>query len=157
MFTLAMSCVTTSNLPWFMDLTFQVPMQYYSLQHWTLLPSPVTATMGRCFHLGCVSSFFLELVLHWSPVAFWAPTDLGSSSFSVLSSCLSICSWGSQGKNTEMVCIPFSTRPWFVRNVLSRHPGMWNQVDLRKHYYKHSYWRWWNFSWAISNPKIKCC
>ena len=27
----------------------------------------------------------LELFLHWSPVAYWAPTDLGSSSFSVLS------------------------------------------------------------------------
>ena len=27
MFTLAISCLTISNLPWFMDLTFQVPMQ----------------------------------------------------------------------------------------------------------------------------------
>ena len=35
MFTLAISCFTTSNLPWFMDLTFQVPMQYCSLWHWT--------------------------------------------------------------------------------------------------------------------------
>ena len=30
-FTLAISCLTTSNLPWFMGLTFQVPMQYCSL------------------------------------------------------------------------------------------------------------------------------
>ena len=30
-FTLAISCLTTSNLPWFIDLTFQVPMQYCSL------------------------------------------------------------------------------------------------------------------------------
>ena len=29
MFTLAISCFTTSNLPWFMDLILQVPMQYY--------------------------------------------------------------------------------------------------------------------------------
>ena len=29
-FTLAISCLTTSNLSWFMDLTFQVPMQYCS-------------------------------------------------------------------------------------------------------------------------------
>ena len=35
MFTLAISYLTTSNLPWFMDLTFQVPMQHCSLQHWT--------------------------------------------------------------------------------------------------------------------------
>ena len=39
-FTLAISCLTTSNLPWFMDLTFQVPVQYCSLQHQTLLLSP---------------------------------------------------------------------------------------------------------------------
>ena len=32
MFILAISCLTVSNLPWLMDLTFQVPMQYCSLQ-----------------------------------------------------------------------------------------------------------------------------
>ena len=73
-----------------MDLTFQVPMQYCSLQHQTLLPSPVTSTAGWCFHFGSVSSFFLELFLHWSPVAYWAPTNLGSSSFSVISFCFFI-------------------------------------------------------------------
>ena len=51
MFTLAVSCLTTSNLPWFMDLTFLVPMQYCSLQHWTLLLSPVTSTAGYSFLL----------------------------------------------------------------------------------------------------------
>ena len=78
-FTLAISCLTTSNLPWFVDLTFQVPM------HQTLLLSPVTSTTGYCFCFGSIPSFFLELFLHWSPVAFWAPTVQGSSSFSVLS------------------------------------------------------------------------
>ena len=32
----------------------------------------------------------ISLFLHWSPVAHWAPTDLGSSSFSILSFCLFI-------------------------------------------------------------------
>ena len=77
-----------------MDLTFQVPIQYYSLQHWILFPSPVTSTTGYCFCFGSVSSFFLELFLHWSPVAYWAPTDLGSSSFTVLSFCLFILFMG---------------------------------------------------------------
>jgi len=63
-------------------------------QQQTLLPSPVTSTTGCCFCFGSVCSFFLELFLRWSPVAHWAPTNLGSSSFS----------WGSQGKNTEVVC-----------------------------------------------------
>ena len=103
-FTFAISCFTTSNLPWFLDLTFQVPMQYCSLQHQTLLLLPVPSTTGYCFCFGSIPSFFLELLLHWSPVAYWAPTDLGSSSFSVLSFCLFILSWGSQSKNTEGVC-----------------------------------------------------
>ena len=76
-FTLAISCLTTSNLPWFMDLTFQVPMKYCSLQHRTLLLSPVTSTIGCCFCSGTVSSFLLELFLHWSPVTYRALTNLG--------------------------------------------------------------------------------
>ena len=93
-FTLAIPCLITSNLPWFMDLTFQVPMQYYSSQHQTLLLSPVTSTAGCCFCFGSVSSFFLELHFHWSPVAYRAPTNLWGSSFSVLSFCLCILFMG---------------------------------------------------------------
>ena len=87
-----------------MDLTFQVPMQYCSLQHRTLLLSPVASTTGYCFCFVSVSSFFLELFLLWSPVVYWAPTDLVSSSFSILTFCLFMLLWGSQGKNTEVVC-----------------------------------------------------
>ena len=89
-FTLAISYLTTSNLPWFMDLTFQVPMQYCSLYHRTLLLPPVISTTGYYFCFGSIPSFFLELFLHWSPVAYWAPTDPGSSPFSVLLFCLFI-------------------------------------------------------------------
>ena len=103
-FTLAISCLTTSNLPWFMDLTFQVPIQYCSLQHQTLLLSPVTSTTGYCFCFGSFPSFFLELFSHSSPVAYWAPTDLGSSSFGMLSFCPFMLFMSSQGKNTEVVC-----------------------------------------------------
>ena len=77
-----------------MDLTFQVPMQYCSLQHQTLLLSPVTSTTGYCFCFGSIPSFFLELFLLWSPVAYWAPTDLGNSSFSILSFCFFILFMG---------------------------------------------------------------
>ena len=69
-------------------------MQYCSLQRRTLLLSPVTSTAGYCFCFGSIPSFFLELFLHWSPVAYWAPTDLGSSSFSILSFCLFILLMG---------------------------------------------------------------
>ena len=93
-FTLAISCLTISNLPWFMDLTFQVCMQYCSLQHQAFLPYPVTPATGCCFCFGSISSFFLELFLQWSLVAYWACTDLGSSSFSILSFCLFILFMG---------------------------------------------------------------
>ena len=93
-FTLAISCWTTSNLPWFMDLTFQVPMQYFSLERWSLLLSPLTFTSGYCFCFGSIRSFFLELFLHWSVIAYWAPTVLGTSSFSILSCCLFILFMG---------------------------------------------------------------
>ena len=69
---------------------FHVPMQYCSLQHRALLLSPATSTTGHCFHFKSASSFLLELFLHPCPVAYWAPTDLGSSSFGVLSFCLLI-------------------------------------------------------------------
>ena len=36
-------------------------MQYCSLQHRTLLLSPVTSTAGYCFCFGSIPSFFLEL------------------------------------------------------------------------------------------------
>ena len=37
------------------------------------------------------------------------------------------------------------------------HPGKWSQVGLRTRHYEQSSWRWWNSSWAISNPKRLCC
>ena len=103
-FTLAMSCLTTSNLPWFMDLTFQVPLQYCSLQQRTLLLLPVTSTTGYCFCFGSIPSFFLGLFLHWSPVAYWAPTTWGIPLSVSYHFAFSSYSWGSQGKNTEVVC-----------------------------------------------------
>ena len=42
-----------------MDLTFQIPMQYCSLQHQTLLLSPVISTTGSGFCFVSISSFFL--------------------------------------------------------------------------------------------------
>ena len=110
-----MACLTIFNLPWFIDLTFQVPMRYCSLQHQTLLPSPVSSTTGCCFCFGSIPSFFLELFFHWSPVAYWAPTTLGSSSFTVPSFCLFILFMGFS-RQEYWSGLPF---PSLVAHILS--------------------------------------
>ena len=115
---LAISCLTTSNLPWFMDLTVQVPMQYCSLQHQTLLPSLVTSTAGCCFCFGFISSFFLEVLLYVSPVAYWASTNLGRSSFSVLSFCLFILFMGFS-RQEYWSGLPFPSPGYHVLSELS--------------------------------------
>ena len=72
-----------------MDLTFQVPIQYGSLQHQTLYSPQHTPTTGHHFYFGLASSFFLEPFLCPSPVAYWTATDLegGGSSSSFTSFC----------------------------------------------------------------------
>ena len=122
-----------------MDLTFQVPMQYSSLQHQTLLPSPVTSTTGCCFCFGPIPLFFLELFLHWSPVAYWAPTTCRVHLSVSYLFAFSYCSWGSQGKNTEVVChslLQWTTfcqpsPPWPVRLGWS-HTAWLSFIELDK-------------------------
>ena len=46
---------------WLVDLTFQVPMQYCSLQHWILLSPSDTSTTEHRFRFDPASSFSLEL------------------------------------------------------------------------------------------------
>ena len=41
---------------------FQAPIQYCSLQHWTLLLSPVTSTTGCCFCFVSIPSFFFGVI-----------------------------------------------------------------------------------------------
>ena len=149
-----------------MDLTFQIPMQYCSLQHRTLLPSPVTSTTGFCLCFVSVSSFFLELVLHWSPVAYWVPTDLGSSSFSVLSFCLFILFMG-LSKQEYWSGLPF---PSPVDHILSELSTMTHPSWVALHGMAHSFieldkavihvirlvtflWLWFSLSWIIDTKK----
>ena len=121
---LVISCLIASNLPWFVDLTFQVPMQYCSLQHWTLLPSPVMSTTGCCFCFGSLSSFFLELFLHWSPVAYWAPTDLGSSLFKCPIFLLFHTVHGVlKARILKLFAIPFSSGPHLSELSTVTHPS----------------------------------
>ena len=86
-----------------------------------------------CF--GSVSSFFLELFLHWSPVAYCAPADLGSSSFSVLSFCLFILFMGFS-RQGYWSGLPF---PSPVDNILSEHSTMTHPSWMALHGMAHSF------------------
>ena len=110
MFTLAISCLTTFNLPWFVDLTFQVPMQYCSLQHRTLLLSPIISTTRSLFIYLFIFASAPSLHSFWSYFSTDLQQHIGHLptwrvhlSVSYLFA-FSYCSWGSQGKNTEVVC-----------------------------------------------------
>ena len=102
-----------------MDLKSQVPIQYCSLQHRTLLLPPDSSTNGHYFCFVSASSFLLELFFHSSPVAYWLPTYLGSSSFSVISFCFFVLFMGfsrqeyqshlSLPSPVDHVCLEFST------------------------------------------------
>ena len=100
----------------------------------TLLLSPVTSTTGYCFYFGSIPSVFLELFLHWSPVAYWAPPDLGSSSFSILSFCLFILFMGFSGQE-YWSGLPF---PSPVDHILSLE-GL--TLKLKFQYFGHLMWR----------------
>ena len=163
-FTLAISCLTTSDLPWFMHLTLQVPLQYCCLQHWTLLASLVTSTTGCCFSFVSVSSFFLDLFLCWSPVAYWVCT--GSSSFSVLSFCLFILFMGFS-RQEYWSGLPFPSPKDHVLSELSTmtHPS-WVALQGMAHSFNELdkavvhvirlvgfLWLWFSLSWIIDTKK----
>ena len=105
MFTLAISCLATSSLPWFMDLTFQVPIPYCSLQHQTFLLSAVThPQLGVVIALApSRHSFWSYLSTHLQYHTGYLPTWGVHLSVSYLFG-FSSCSCGFQDENTEVVC-----------------------------------------------------
>ena len=107
-----------STLPWFIDLTFQVPIQYHSLEHHTLLSPPDVSTTECPFHLDPASSFFLKLFLRFSAIVYWTPTDLGALIFW----CCIILPFHTvhtflKVRILEWHAIPFSSGPGFVRSL----------------------------------------
>ena len=87
-----------------MDLTFQVPLQYYFLQHRTFLPSPIISTTGCCFCFGCffILSEFTSPLISSSILGTYRPGEF-IFQLSYLFA-FSYCSSSFQGKKTEVVC-----------------------------------------------------
>jgi len=92
-----------------MDLTFQVPMQYHSLHHQNLLPSPVTSTTGcllwlLIFILSGVISLLLSSSIGHLPT--WGVHLSVSYLFA-----FSYCSWVLTARILKWFAIPFSSGP----------------------------------------------
>ena len=134
---------TDLNLPWFID---QILMLYCSLQHQTLLSPPDTSIPGHYFWFGSTSSFLLEQFLCSSPVAYQAPTNLGNSFAVSYLFVFSNCSWGSQGKNAEVVShsllqwktldwVVVKHRKWWAAGTLEMIVGLykWTSRDILQH------------------------
>ena len=112
MFTLAISCLTTSNLPWFMDLTFQVPMQCCSLQHRTLLLPPDTLTLWLSFFIpsGAISPLFSSSILGtYQPEEFVFQCHIFLSFHTIYRVF--------KARMLKCFAIPFSSGPHFVRTL----------------------------------------
>ena len=104
---------------------------------------------------GSIPSFLLELFLHSSPVAYWAPTDLGTSSFSVLSFCLFILFMGFLRQECRSG-LPF---PPPVDNVLSDLSTMtrppWLALRCMTQIVSLSYTRLWSV-WSVWLVSCDC-
>ena len=105
----------------------------------------------RRFYLGPASSFFLELFLQWY-IGYLLTLEAHLSV-----SCLfafSYCSWGSQGKNAEVVChqIPWWLRRWRNRLQCRRpqfDPWVGKKFDpLKKEMTTHSSIFSWRIPWT---------
>ena len=104
MFTFDISCLITSNLPSFMDLIFQVPIQYCALQHQLYLHHQTHPQLGLIFALAqplySFWSYFSALPQQYTGhLQTWA-AHLPASYLYVFS----YCPWGSHGKNSEVIC-----------------------------------------------------
>ena len=120
------SHLTTSNMPWLLDLTFQIPMQYCSLKHRTLLPSPVTSTTGCLFffllwlHLfilsGVISPLISSSILGtYQPEEFILQCPIFLP-FHIVHGTL-------KARILKWFAIPFSSGPHFVR-ILHHAPSV---------------------------------
>ena len=88
-----------------------------------------------CFCFDSTSSFFPKLFLPSSPVIYWAPTDLGSSSVNVISFCLFMLFTGFSRQG----CWSGLLFPSPVDHVLSELPTMNHPSWVGLHSMAHSF------------------
>ena len=143
MFTFAISCLTTSNLPWFTDVTFQEPMQYRSLQHWTFFYLKSHPQLGIVFTLAPSLHFFWSyfLLISSSILSTYWPGEFifQCPIFLLFHTVHGVL----KARILKWFAISFSSGPHFVR-TLHHDPSVlggptWHGSYLRYHKYIHIY------------------
>ena len=140
--------ITFTFVPWFLKKDMQnllfdhsqfalihrsnIPGSYATLLFTALDFTSVTSHIHNwvLFLLWLFSSFFQELFLHWSPVAYWAPIDLGSSSFS------------GDAQGSLACCSPWSRKELDMTEWL-------NWTDWCKTFYRHVNTKWHSLTFLI--------
>ena len=108
-------------------------MQYCSLQHQTLLPSPVTSPTGFGFALALsLHSLWIYFSTDLQYYLEYLPSWGLHLSVSYLFA-FSYCPWGSQGKNTELVCHSLLQWTNFVRTL--HYDPSWVALHCKAHSY----------------------
>ena len=92
-----------------------------------------------------IYSFFLDLFLHWSPVAYWAPTDLGNSSFSILSFYLFISIERSYQTHSHKITRLVRMSFLISRNMFSSKMHCYYIIISTQLKEKHLAWARWDF------------
>ena len=122
MLSLAISCLTTSSLPWLMNLTFQVPKQYCSLFHWTLPSRPDNIHNWASFPLWLIL-FILE-ISNCPPLFPSSILDTSWPGVLISQCCIFLPFQTVHGvlktRILKWFAIPFSSGPHFVRPWLAR-------------------------------------
>ena len=128
MFTLSISCLITSNLPWFMDLTIQVPMHYCSLRHQTLLLPSDPFTTG---HISALSQPLYSFCSYFSPLFLWHIGCLLTWKHHLSGSYL-FCPFILFSSMLKWFAIPFTSGAHFVR-ILRHDLSIWAALHGMAH------------------------
>ena len=120
MFTLAISRLIMCSLPWFMDLTCQVPVQYCSLQHWITTRHLNNWASFPLWSSGFILSGAISNYLPLFPISILNTFWPWGAHLPVL--CLFVLSYRTVhgvlvAKIFEWFAIPSSSGPCFVRTL----------------------------------------
>ena len=112
-FILAISCLTISNLPWFMDLTFHIPaILFFTVSEFTSQTSHIHNWVLFWLWLHSFWSYFFTVLQQHIGLLLTCGIHLSVSYLFAFS----YYSWGSQGQNTEVVCHSLLQWTMFCQN-----------------------------------------